>query len=135
VAAAFHASAAAVSLVAVILAATTAVTALLSLLIAWTSVRPRAIPARLAAQTRAAEIIEAGERGRLAGLNAPLPEVRDSIIAARRRIEAEWLRTWEADQLRRLAKEAASAEPSQRPRAQEPQPYSAPFSPGGADLL
>jgi hypothetical protein len=55
------------------------------------------------AQFRAAQTIVASSRDRLAGLNAPLPEVKDSVIAARRRVEGEWLRTWEEDQMRRIA--------------------------------
>jgi Domain of unknown function (DUF4407) len=58
---------------------------------------------RLAAQERAAEAMEDSLRDRLAGLNAPLPGIKDQIIAARMRVEKEWLREWEADQMRRSA--------------------------------
>lgn len=54
-------------------------------------------------QFRAAQTIAGSSRDRLAGLNAPLPEVKDNIIAARRRVEGEWLRTWEETQMRRVA--------------------------------
>jgi hypothetical protein len=54
-------------------------------------------------QFKAAQTIAGSSRDRLAGLNTPLPEVKDNIIAARRRIENEWLRVWEEDQMRRIA--------------------------------
>jgi hypothetical protein len=54
-------------------------------------------------QFRAAQTIAGSSRDRLAGLNAPLPEVKENVIAARRRVEGEWLRTWEEDQMRRVA--------------------------------
>jgi len=54
-------------------------------------------------QFRAAQTIAGSSRDRLAGLNASLPEVKDNIIAARRRVEGEWLRSWEEDQMRRIA--------------------------------
>jgi len=54
-------------------------------------------------QFRAAQTIAGSSRDRLAGLNAPLPEVKDNVIAARRRVEGEWLRSWEAEQMHRIA--------------------------------
>jgi hypothetical protein len=54
-------------------------------------------------QFRAAQTIAGSSRDRLAGLNAPLPQVKDDIIAARLRVEGEWLRAWEDDQLRRVS--------------------------------
>jgi hypothetical protein len=54
-------------------------------------------------QFKAAQTIAGSSRDRLAGLAAPLPEVKDDIIAARRRVEGEWLRAWEAGQMRRIA--------------------------------
>jgi len=55
---------------------------------------------RLDTETRAAEAEAAGTRARLAAFQAPLPEIKADIIAARQRVEAERLRTWEADQMR-----------------------------------
>jgi hypothetical protein len=54
-------------------------------------------------QFRAAQTMIGSSKDRLAGLNAPLPEVKDNIIAARRRVEGEWLRAWEDEQMRRVA--------------------------------
>ena len=54
-------------------------------------------------QFKASRTIIGSSQDRLAGLSAAIPEVQENIIAARRRIEQEWLRTWEETQLRRIA--------------------------------
>jgi hypothetical protein len=96
VTAAIHASAA-MSIIGIILATATAVTALLSVLVPWTSVHALN---RRGAPDSALELL--WERNR-AEPNAPLPGVRDEIIAARVRVEREWVRKWEEDQMRRIA--------------------------------
>ena len=58
---------------------------------------------RLTAERRAAQAEISGARDRLAALSTELPGMRDDILAARLRVEREWLRRWEADQLRRVA--------------------------------
>jgi hypothetical protein len=58
---------------------------------------------RLAAERKAAQAEISGARDRTAALSVELPGVREDIIAARLRVEREWLRRWEADQMRRVA--------------------------------
>jgi Domain of unknown function (DUF4407) len=58
---------------------------------------------RLAAERKAAQAEISGARDRLAALSTELPGMRDDIMTARLRVEREWLRRWEADQLRRVA--------------------------------
>jgi hypothetical protein len=58
---------------------------------------------RQAAQRKAAQAEASGARDRLAALSAELPGMRDDIAAARLRVEQEWLRRWESDQMRRVA--------------------------------
>lgn len=56
---------------------------------------------RLDAQVRAAEAAAAEEQMVLEGWQADIPDAVQDIIAARRRVEAERLRRWERDQMRR----------------------------------
>ena len=58
---------------------------------------------RQAAQRKAAQAEASGARDRLAALSTELPGMRDEITAARLRVEQEWLRRWETDQLHRVA--------------------------------
>lgn len=58
---------------------------------------------RQAAERKAAQAETSGPRDRVAALIAELPGVREEIMAARLRVEQEWLRRWEADQMRRIA--------------------------------
>lgn len=58
---------------------------------------------RLAAERKAAQAEISGARDRMAALSAELPSMREDIMAARLRVEREWLRRWEADQMRRVA--------------------------------
>ncbi len=57
---------------------------------------------RLAAERKAAHAEISGARDRLAALSAELPGMRDDVMAARLRVEREWLQRWEADQMRRV---------------------------------
>jgi hypothetical protein len=58
---------------------------------------------RLAAERKSAQAEISGARDRLAALSTELPGMRDDIMAARMRVEREWLQRWEADQMRRVA--------------------------------
>ena len=58
---------------------------------------------RLTAERKAAQAEISGARDRVAALSAELPGMRDDIMAARLRVEREWLQRWEADQMRRVA--------------------------------
>ena len=58
---------------------------------------------RQAAERKAALAEISGARDRLAALSAEVPGMRDQIMAARDRVEREWLRRWEADQMLRVA--------------------------------
>lgn len=57
---------------------------------------------RQAAQRKAAQAEAAGARDRLAALSAELPGMREEITSARLQVEQEWLRRWQADQMRRI---------------------------------
>ena len=58
---------------------------------------------RQAAERKASLAEISGARDRLAALSAEVPGMRDQIMAARDRVEREWLRRWETDQMRRVA--------------------------------
>ena len=57
---------------------------------------------RQAAERKASLAEISGARDRLAALSAEVPGMRDQIMAARDRVEREWLRRWESDQMVRV---------------------------------
>jgi competence protein ComGC len=57
-----------------------------------------------AAEFKAAQTRVADSRNRLAGFTADIPELTDDVIAARKEVEAAWLRAWKETQLRRIAR-------------------------------
>ncbi len=58
---------------------------------------------RQAAERKAALAEISSARDRLAALSAEVPGMRDQIMSTRLRVEQEWLKRWEADQLCRVA--------------------------------
>ena len=74
---------------------------------------------RAAAERMAAETVIGEARSRLAGWNAPIPEVTQNIIATRARVETKKLKAWEGDQTRRLANGGATM-PAQTTDVQPP---------------
>jgi hypothetical protein len=58
---------------------------------------------RQAAERKAALAEISGARDRLAALSAEVPGMRDQIMSVRQRVEQEWLKRWETDQMHRVA--------------------------------